>query len=235
MSARDRAAPRVAKPRSGEAPHPPHAPCVCKRALRYLMYVYGGKEVLDRGPPPLSSTPSHPAPCRCSTRHASRAAPEGLEARAVECRKSWACFCRASTVAALRSVARGGRGLLLQPPRPASPACPARGVIDASSGAPRVGPPGAAPPMTMMTTTRTTVLAGRRAKGAGQRAKGAGGLDDGLPSFASRCGGSSGDVEPEAPLAPSSRLTYLRRALPLPSFLPSYLPSDFYFVSARAE
>ena len=56
--------------------------------------------MLDRGPPPLSSTPSDSAPCRCSTRHASRAAPEGLEARAVEYRKSWACFCRASTVAA---------------------------------------------------------------------------------------------------------------------------------------
>lgn len=74
---------------------------------------------------------------------------------------------------------------------------------------------------------------GRRAKGAGQRAKGAGGLDDGLPSFASRCGGSSGDVEPEAPLAPSSRLTYLRRALPLPSFLPTFLPTSTS--SARAQ
>ena len=181
--------------------------------------------MLDRGPPPLSSTPSHPAPCRCSTRHASRAAPEGLEARAVECRKSWACFCRASTVAALRSVARGGRGLLLQPPRPASPACPARGVIDASSGAPRVGPPGAAPPMTMMTTTRTTMLAGRRAKGEGRRAKGEGRrrprrwtslLRVPVWRVVRRRGARSASCALLAPNLPAQG--------PPPSFLPSFLP-----------
>ena len=136
--------------------------------------------------------------------------------------------------ASQRRPRRSRSASLATSPRPASPACLTRGVIDASSGAPRVGPPGAAPPMTMMTTTRTTVLAGRRAKGEGRRAKGEGRrrprrwtslLRVPVWRVVRRRGARSASC---ALLAPN-----LLAQGPPPSFLPSYLPSDFCFVSAR--